>query len=178
MPLVEKRYAEALIRVGLKLNTLDIFQKELIGINEVINANQELKKFLNNPGFSSKDKKTVLEKLFKKDLNPNVYNFLKLLIDKGRIKNISDIISQYIALADEIRKCLNIEVITPEEVTKEQLSKIGDKFKKQYGSMDVKIKHRIDPKIIGGVIVKIGDKMIDGSIKGKLDGMLSVLNQA
>lgn len=175
MPLVERRYAEAMIRVGLNLNSIDKIQDELNQIIEVVNANVELKRFLNNPGLSSKDKKTVIEKLLKKEASSYTVNFLKLLVDKGRIKSISEIVKQYTVLADQIKKCLNIRVITSADIAKDQLKKIGERYKTQYGSKDVKVDHVIDTSIIGGVIVKIGDKMIDGSIKGKLDGMLNAL---
>lgn len=175
MPLVEKRYAEALVRVGLKQNTLDVFQNDLEKVNEIISSNKELRKFFINPGFNSKDKKSVIEKLCNKETNVYTLNFLKLLIDKNRMKNISEIVNQYSILADEIRKCLNVKVVTSTEISKDQLNKIGEKFKEQYRSKEVKIDYKIDPLILGGVIVKIGDKMIDGSIKGKLDGMLNAL---
>ncbi len=175
MPLIERRYAEALIGVGLKNNSLDLLQSDLNQVDEIINSNSELKKFLNNPVVDTQDKRTVIEKLFGKSLGANTLNFLKLLIDKDRIRNIAGIIYQYIVLADKIRECLNIKVITSTEIPKSQLNMIGEKFKKMYGSKEIKINHVVDESIIGGVIVKIGDKMIDGSVKGKIDGMLSAV---
>ncbi len=175
MPLIERRYAEALIGVGLKNNTLDLLQSELNQVDEVIDSNSELKKFLNSPVVDTAGKKAVIEKLFGKSLGANTLNFLRLLIDKNRIREISGIVNQYTVLADSIRECLNIKVITSAEIPKNQLNMIGEKFKKLYGSKDIKINHVVDESIIGGVIVKIGDKMIDGSIKGKIDGMLSAV---
>ena len=175
MPLVERRYAEALIGVGIEHNSIQQFQNELIHINDVIDTNSELKKFLNNPIMNSVNKKAVIEKLLNKKANVNTVNFLKLLIDKDRIKFLPEITSHYTILADEIKKCLNIKVVTVAEISKEQLNEIGEKFKTKYRSSDVTINHVVDSSIIGGVIVKIGDKMIDGSIRGKLDNMLSLL---
>lgn len=174
MPLVENRYAEALIKIGLDENLLDALQDDLKDVKELVAANDELRKALINPGISSGDKKSVVEKLFKK-LNPSTINFIKLLIDKGRITLLSDIIDQYVVLADKIRECLNIKVITSIDVTKEQLDKISEKFRKMYGSKQAKVEHVVDPSIIGGIIVRIGDKMVDGSVKGKLGNMSSVL---
>lgn len=175
MPLVEKRYAEALIKVGLNKKLLDVFQEELNQVDDLIQENIELRRFLNNPRLKVNDKKTVIEKLLNKKADKNIINFLNLLIDKNRIKNISQIRSQYNLLADEIRQCLKIKVISAAEVSQDQLDKIGEKYKKQYGSKAVKIEQVIDPAIIGGIIVKIGDRMIDGSIKGKFEGMLSAI---
>ena len=178
MPLVERRYAEALIRVGIGHNSVEQLQQELKEINDLIGTSNELKKFLDNPTIDSVNKKAVIEKLLNKKANTNIINFLKLLIDKDRIKFLPQIIRHYTILADEIKKCLNITVVTAVETSHEQLNEIGEKFKMKYGSYEVKINHMIDSSIIGGVIVKIGDKMMDGSIRGKLDNMLSLLNHA
>lgn len=175
MPLIEKRYAEALIKISAEQNSIDKIQDELNKVNELIESDAELKKFINNPTINSNDKKAVIEKIFNKQLDKDAISFLKLLIDKSRIKNLSGIVSEYTALADEMRNCLNVEVTTAVDIDKVQLSEIGQKFKKKYNSKDVKVKHIIDPSIIGGVIVKIGDKMVDSSIKGRLDGMLETL---
>lgn len=178
MPLIEKRYAEALFEVGLKQNSVEIFLDELRTVSEIIIKNVQLNKFLNNLAIKSDDKKKVIDKLFKKHLNVNILNFLKLLIDKGRIKNFPTIVKYYSLLVDEIKKCLNIDVITSMEISKEQLKEIGEKYKKLYGYENVKVNHMIDPSIIGGVIVKIGDKMIDGSIRGKLNSILENIKES
>lgn len=169
MPLVEKRYAEALIRVGLEKNLLSEFQDELVKLDQAINSNDELKKFIYNPTIKSVDKKEVLVKIFSKEVSENILNFIKLLVDKGRMVAFAEIIRQYISMVDVIKKCLNIKVTTAAEISSEQLDVLADKFKKQYKSAAVKVDHKIDPSIIGGVVVKVGDKLIDGSVKGKLE---------
>ena len=176
MPLVEKRYAEALIKTSNNENSLDNMQRDLDQVYDVISNNEELNKLLNNASIKSLDKKSVLEKIFSTQIEPITMNFLKLLVDKGRIKNLKEIKSEFSILADELRRYLNIDVITAMEIDNKQLEEIGEKFKKQYNSKAVKVNHKVDPEIIGGVIVKIGDRMIDASIKGKLDNMLDALN--
>ena len=178
MPLIEKRYAEALIKISNEQKSIDKTQAELEQVAQFINSNLELKKFMNNPTMSSSDKKAVVEKIFKNQLEKNTISFLKLLIDKSRTNRLNGIVKEYIEMADAIRSCVNVEVTTAVDINKEQLSRIGQKFKEQYKSKEIKVKHIIDPSIIGGVIVKIGDEMIDSSIKGKLDGMLGALNSA
>lgn len=173
MPLVDKRYAEALIRIAVQNNSIDAFEQDLGLISSTINENTDLKKFLLNPSQSDKSKKDAVEKIFSKSINKNSINFLKLLIDKGRIDCFDGIKTTYKELADEIRKCLDLTVISYSELPESQIKTIGDKFKAQYKSKDVKINKIVDSSIIGGVIVKIGDKMIDGSVKGKLEGMLN-----
>jgi len=176
MPLVEKRYAEALIRIGVEQNIIDTFQADMDSVEKVIVGNDQLKKFLNNPSLKKNSKKEAIEEIFGKEIHKDTVNFLKVLIDKGRMKNFSGIIEQYKLLADEIKKCLNLKVISAEALSENQLKKLGEKLRVQYGSQDVKVDSVLDPSIIGGVIVRIGDKMIDGSVKGKLDRMQSVLN--
>ena len=172
MPLIEKRYAEALIKISNEQNSIDKNQAELEQVAQFIDSSLELKKFVNNPAMSASDKKAVVKKIFDNQLNRHTISFLMLLIDKSRINRLNGIVKEYVELADAMRSCLNVEVTTAVDIDKEQLSRIGLKFKEQYKSKEVKVKHIIDPSIIGGVIVKIADEMIDSSIKGKLDGML------
>jgi len=175
MPLVEKRYAEALIRIGVEHKLIDTFQADLETIETTISENMELRKFLNNPSLKSNSKKGSIEKIFGKEVHKDTVNFLKVLIDKGRMKNFSEIVEQYRLLADEIKKCLNLKVISAEVLSDSQIKKLGEKLRVQYGSQNVKVDSTIDSSILGGVIVKIGDKMIDGSVKGKLDRMKSAM---
>lgn len=176
MPLVEKRYAEALIRMSSSQNLLDNFQKDLEVIESSMTENKDLRKFLSNPSLSNKKKRDALEKIFGEAVQKDTVNFLKILIDKGRMKNFSGILEQYKQLADEIRMCLNVKIISAEILPDDQLKKIGEKFRAQYGSKDVKVNQIVDASIIGGIIVKVGDKMMDGSVKGKLDGMLNAIS--
>ncbi|MGE5328592.1 MAG: ATP synthase F1 subunit delta [Deltaproteobacteria bacterium] len=175
MPLVEKRYAEALIRIGVEHKLIDTFQADMEAVENTIKDNPELRKFLNNPSLKDNSKKEAIEKIFGNDIHKDSVNFLKILIDKGRMKNFSGIIEQYKLLADEIKKCLNLKIISTEPLSESQINKLGEKLRLQYGSENVKADNVIDPSIFGGVIVKIGDKMIDGSIKGKLDRMQSAM---
>jgi len=175
MPLVERRYAEALIRIGVEQNLVDTFQADMEAVGQTIDENNELKKFLNNPILKKNSKKDAIEKIFGKDIHKDTVNFLKILVDKGRMKSFSGILEQYKLLADEIRKCLILKVTSSEVLSDSQLKKLGEKFRAQYGSKDVKIDSIVDPSIFGGVIVRIGDKMMDGSVKGKLDSMQSAI---
>ncbi|MGE5473506.1 MAG: F0F1 ATP synthase subunit delta [Ignavibacteriales bacterium] len=175
MPLVEKRYAEALIRIGVDKNLIDTFKADMESIEKTIAENIELKKFLNNPSLKSSSKKEVIEKIFGKEAHKDTVNFIKILVDKGRMKNFSEIIEQYSLLADEIKKCLNLKVISSEALSDSQIKKLGEKLRVVYGSQSVKVDNIIDSSILGGVVVKIGDKMIDGSVKGKLDRMQSAI---
>ena len=175
MPLIEKRYAEAMIKISKEQKSIDETQAELEQVAQIIDSNIELKKFINNPSMNSSDKKAVVEKIFNNQLERHTISFVKLLIDKSRIKRLNGIVKEYAELADAIRSCVNVEVTTAVDIDKEQLSRIGQKYKEQYKGKEVKVKHIIDPSIIGGVIVKIGDEMVDGSIKGKLDGMLEAM---
>lgn len=175
MPLVEKRYAEALIRIGVDKNLIDAFKVDIEGVEKLMSENVELKKFLNNPTLKSSSKKEAIEKIFGKSIHKETVNFLKILVDKGRMKNFSGIIEQYGLLADEIKRCLNLKVISSEELSDSQIKKLGENLRVQYGSQSVKVDNIIDSSILGGVIVKIGDKMIDGSVKGKLDRMQSAI---
>jgi F-type H+-transporting ATPase subunit delta len=175
MPLVEKRYAEALIRIGIEQNNLDQLKQDLGDVKKIVSSSKELCGVLASPSFKSKDKKEAVKVIFANSISDTMMKFLCLLIDKGRISQVSEIFSQYTLLLDEIKKCLNIQVVTAETIEDSLLNQIGEKLRNKYGSNEVKIDHSIDPSIIGGIIVRVGDKLIDGSLKGKIETLAEQL---
>ncbi len=175
MPLVDKRYAEALVEIADKANAIDEFQHELMEIIGIYKDQQDFRLFLNNPEVKIDTKKGTLKNIFSKDLRPEILNFLLLLLDKDRIKHLPGINDEFIKLADIKRNTLNMTIISAAELDESQIIKIKEKYGKLHNATSVKASVEIDQSLIGGVKVKIGDKVIDGSVKGRLESIKALL---
>ena len=175
MPLIEKRYAEALIGLAVEQNTIEDYQQELLVIVDLFRNMKEFKVFLLNPEIKTVIKKTVVTNSFNGKIKKELLNFLSLLIDKGRIRNLPGIFIEYTKAADKLRNTIDITLISSVPLEDIQVSQIVDKYKALYHSTNAKLHLEIDKSLIGGVKVKIGDKVSDGSIAGKLHGLRELL---
>jgi F-type H+-transporting ATPase subunit delta len=176
MPLVDRRYAEALVEIADKANAIDEFQNDLTEVAEIFGHQQEFRLFLINPEVKIDTKKEILKSIFSKNLRPELLKFLLLLLDKGRIRYLPGINMEFIKLADNRRNTLNITIISAAKLEDAQIMKIKEKYGKEYKAACVKATLETDQSLIGGVKVKIGDKVIDGSVKGRLESIKQLLN--
>ncbi|PYG89530.1 F-type H+-transporting ATPase subunit delta [Ruminiclostridium sufflavum DSM 19573] len=174
MPLVEKRYAQALME--LSQNSIESVREEFEGFVAVYDSDMEFRDFLANPTIKDDKKQTVIRNVFTDKLSKNMLNFILLLIDKKRINNISEIYQQLVRLINEKFNVLDIKIITAEPLTEQQLLSIKEKFRNKYDAIAVKAEEVIDASIIGGVKVIIGDKVYDGSIKGRIESLTELVS--
>ena len=175
MSLIERRYAEALIDISVENGAIDGYQQEFQNVVDVYNKEQELKFFLLNPRVNTDAKKDVLKKVFSDSVNSNVVNFLMLLLDKGRAKFLPGILEEFIRLADKKKNILNMTIISAAPLKDAQIDEIKEKYMKIYNASSVKVNVEVDESLIGGVKVKIGDRVVDGSIKGRLESLKELL---
>ena len=166
-PLI-KSYAEALFQVARAEEMLDRVEEELTRLNKSLDSNAELREFLSNPQISSDGKKSALFQIFGGKISPVTLHWMNMVVDQGRQRRLPVIIEAFLTLTEDARDKVTAEVITsiplPEDLTKrleQELSKITKKR--------VFLKPIIDDSILGGVIVKIENKVIDGSVKHRLE---------
>jgi len=176
MPLVDKRYAEALVEIAQTANAIDEIRQQLTEVKDIYKSQQELRLLLNNPKVKIDAKKGVINSLFSKHVRPEVLKFLLLLIDNDRIKHLSGINDEFIKLADIKQNTLNMTIISATELDESHITKIKEKYRKIYNAARVRANIEIDKSLIGGIMLKIGDKVIDGSVKGRLESFKELLN--
>lgn len=162
-----KRYATALFEVALEEKQLDAFGAQLADLYEAISDHPELEQFINNPRVKKEVKKELVQKLFEKQLSPIVYNFLRLLIDKRRENILQGVLAEYKNLANAAQNIVPAEVTVARPLARPQEAKLIEKLEAITGK-SVVIETKVDQSIMGGVIVRIGDKLIDGSVACQL----------
>ncbi|MFZ7102107.1 MAG: F0F1 ATP synthase subunit delta [Peptococcaceae bacterium] len=173
---VAKRYAQALSQIAQERNTLDQYEKELNDILAAVNADDHLTHIWFSERILTDDKKQVFGELFSGKISEIIVNFLFVLIDKNREALLPDIFKEYQRLADISRNIIDAEVRSAAQLTTKDFEELQAKLSAMTGK-NVRLKVEIDAALIGGLIVKIGDKVIDGSVIKRLAVMKKKLNE-
>ncbi|WP_077369533.1 F0F1 ATP synthase subunit delta [Anaerosalibacter sp. Marseille-P3206] len=172
--LVSKRYALALFETGLELEKLEQFKEEINYVSNVLDAEPKIEMVLTHPKVTNNEKKELLDSLFKKNISQEMLNFLYVIIDKRRERYIKEISEYYDFLYNEEKNIVLATVVTAVPIGKAEEEKLKTTLTKKLNK-DVQLKNVIDESIIGGVMLKVDNKVIDGSIKGQLDSMMKNL---
>ena len=135
--LAAKRYATSLFEVGRELNKIDDFHSQLEFIGKVFNSEEKLLQILEHPRISKREKRTVVEELFKKDLADEVLNFLFIIIDKRREDSFMDMIKEYNILFKEYKGILDIEAVTAVPMKDSSVEKLKLVLKDKIGRAHV-----------------------------------------
>lgn len=176
MAVVAKRYAQALIDTAIEKDAVTKYEEQLDTLLNITQNNQ-VKDILEYPGVNLRDKKELIKTLTKENFDKNVVNFFMLLIDNGRQKYFSQIVGEYKKMSDQYKNILYVELTSVDQLKEKEIEDIKNKIKNKYGSRDIRIKTIIDPSVIGGIKLKVGDTVIDGTIRAKLEGIEKVIKQ-
>ena len=167
---VARNYAETLFELADRSDAVEDYGEAIETVARVIDENQQFRVFLETPRIDDADKKAVVKKAFGDTLPKHVVNFMLVTIDKRRQRILREIATQYHALLDERmgREHVQVSVARPlDDATREM---IADRLSAALGKKA--IPHiRVRPEIIGGLVVRTGDTIYDGSVRRKLDGM-------
>jgi F-type H+-transporting ATPase subunit delta len=168
--IVARRYARALFALGQKegQEALERYGKGLDAVVEVLNVAPELLRIFANPIFTVEEKKAVLAKVLEKiEPEPMIKNFCFLLADKNRLAFLPEIQAYYSHLLDLASGVIRGELFTAIELEEELKSEIATKLAEQ-SKAKVVLDYKVNPDILGGLILKVGDKVLDASIKAQL----------
>jgi F-type H+-transporting ATPase subunit delta len=165
---IAARYGTALFDYAHDMGALDDVYADLQELRQAISNNPQILDVFSDPIFDSEEKKESLD-CIKDGLVKEVQNFLDLLLDYNHFMELPAIIDCFNDLFNQNRKVVTGIAISAVKLDDEQLKAIGDSFAQKYGLNNVTLTNKVDESIIGGVILKIGDCVVDGSIKRKLN---------
>ncbi|GEL77249.1 F0F1 ATP synthase subunit delta [Tenuibacillus multivorans] len=164
---VAKRYAVALFEIGMGKSNLDQLEEELRVIDDVFKNDESLNAFLDNPRVSGDQKKEFIRNVFK-DVSQDTLNTLLLLIDKRRIDSIEDVVKAFVEMKNESRGIAEADVYSVRELTDEETKQIQDVFAKKMTINTLRINNTVDPSIIGGIKIRVGNQIYDGTVQTQL----------
>lgn len=172
---VAKRYAKALYDIGMEQGKSEIFAENLTEIASLLKESAELKEMIQNQSIQNDDKKKAMAVILE-GKEPMVCNFVNLVIDKNRADSLEAMCESYMGYREAEANILQAEITSAVPLTEEQIKKIEDKFS---GMMNqtVKATAAVDAALIGGVQVRIGDTVYDGSLAHHLKHLNESLKQ-
>jgi F-type H+-transporting ATPase subunit delta len=167
---VAKRYAKALLSLGQEDGNFEQYGRDLEDFSLFCKDHKEVIDVIANQIFPLEDRRNILKVLLEKSPYSSVIkNFLNLLLDKNRIGDIHRITDHYESLTDEISNIARAEIVTPRPLREEARKRL-EKVLCDLTSKTIKVEVKKDENLIGGIVVKIGDLVLDGSVKTQLEG--------
>ncbi len=167
-------YAQAIFNIARAEDIVDQTEDELRQLKDEITNNLELKKNLTDPSIENYEKIKVMLEILGDDGSKAIKSFAAMMVILDAIDSFEQTYKDFVELANQLKRQVSIEVISVIELDKEILNEIKENVDKKTG-LDVRIKNVLDKNIIGGIVIKIGDKVIDLSIKDKLEDLKNKL---
>ena len=174
--IIANRYAEALFQLSEEENITKEIYKELRNVVELVKGNKELDNVLKSPLVAKNEKIQLIEALFNNKINNNLKNFLKILVEKGRISSLKSIELTFKELLNNKNNIIEGTVISAVALTEKQVKELEEKLSKKYNK-NVTLENKVDKTILGGVVIRVGNTQIDGSVKTRLDNIKDQLSQ-
>jgi F-type H+-transporting ATPase subunit delta len=165
---VAKRYALALFQLSKENHLLDKMEEELRVVKQVVTSSKDLNSVLKSPKVTIEKKKEIVKASFA-NLNPYVLNTLMILIDRHREEQIADVVDSFINLANDERGIAEAKVYSIRPLTEEETNALSATFAAKVGKKSLRIENIVDTDILGGIKLRIGNRIFDGSLRGKLD---------
>lgn len=169
--IVAKVYGDALFDLAIKRQELDLVAEEIQVLKDTLAINTDLLTFLNHPKVSNEEKINTIEKIFKGKFSDTTVGFLVIIIQKGRYNELDAIIDYFEETVREYRRIGKALVTSAMELSTEQKQKIEAKLLESTDYVEFIMEYHIDSSIIGGLIIRIGDRVVDSSIRSKIDSM-------
>lgn len=175
--LVSKTYGDALFEVAAESGRLDEFCKEAEGALSVLKEHAELFKLMNHPKIVKEEKMQIIENVFKGRISDELTGLLRMLAEKGRFNDARPVLAYFVAEVKDLRQIGIAYVTTAFELSGEQKEKITEKLVSTTKYAEFEMHYDVDADLIGGIVIRIGDRVVDGSIRTKLSNLSRELSK-
>ena len=166
--MVAKRYASALFQIANEQQIIGQVEEDLRVVKEVLEYNSDLKAVLKSSKLTIDKKKEIVKNAFA-SVNMYVLNTVLLLIDRHREDQIVEVTDQFLELANEAMGIAEAEVYSARELTDAEREALSATFAAKIGKKSLRIENIVDSNLLGGIRLRIGNRIYDGSLRGKLD---------
>ncbi|MBB5174073.1 F0F1 ATP synthase subunit delta [Texcoconibacillus texcoconensis] len=163
------RYAQAMFELAKEQGNLELINEELKGVSKVFTSTDIVNKVFKHPKVSVDEKKTLIRKNFENDVSEATMNLLFLLIDNNREAYVTGVAYEFKQLAQREQGISEADVYSAKPLSPDEEQAVADTFAKREGIQQLIVKNIVDESIIGGVKVRIGDRIYDASVANKLN---------
>lgn len=175
--LVSKTYGDALFDVAVEDNTLDDLLAEVEAVTDILHSNEEYIGLLSHPRLAVEEKVSLIEKAFKGKVSDTLLGFLMTITGKGRFTEIFDILDYFVMRVWEEKKIGVAYVTSASELSSQQKKEIEEKLLATTKYVEFRMNYAVDKAIIGGLVIRIGDRVVDSSVRTKLANMAKELSK-
>jgi F-type H+-transporting ATPase subunit delta len=173
---IARVYAEALFEVAKQKGKLDVIREQLGQVADALDRNRELAVFFFSPYFSSAEKRDGIERAIA-GAEPELVNFLELLVEKHRMPVIFRIRRRFDELWAEENKRLEVTLTSAVELDPEVVERVGAEIERQT-DRTVELHSRVDENVLGGLVLQVGNMVLDASIRNRLEKLRKEVAQA
>uniref|UniRef100_UPI0040571280 ATP synthase F1 subunit delta n=1 Tax=Agathobacter sp. TaxID=2021311 RepID=UPI0040571280 len=166
--LVSKTYGDALFDLALENDTIDSLLEEVKAVLTVLAGNEDLSKLMNHPKIAKEEKVTIIENIFKNRVSMELTGLMRMIVDKGHYTEMENVLVYF---ADRVKEHKNIGtayVTSAVELTKAQKKAVEKRLLETTKYVKFEMNFETDAALIGGMVIRIGDRVVDSSIKTKL----------
>lgn len=167
--LVSNTYGEALFELAVEEGKEDEFLSEVSSLKDIIDSNPEFSKLMNHPKILKEEKLQVLDNVFKGRISSELLGFLNLVITKDRYDSINEILDYFV---DEVKKLKGIGVAyvtTAMELSDSHKQSVESRLLETTSYKKMEMHYEVDESLIGGMVIRIGDRVVDSSVQTKLN---------
>jgi F-type H+-transporting ATPase subunit delta len=166
--LVSKTYGDALFELAVESDQLDSFLEEARGVREILGTSTELNRLMNHPKIVKEDKIATLENVFKGRIRDELVGLLRMLVEKDHYNETTAVLDYFIEQAKEYKHIGTAYVTTVMPLGEIQKSDLTKKLLETTDYVEFEMHYEVDPSLIGGMVIRIKDRVVDSSIKSKL----------
>lgn len=167
--LISKTYGEALFELAVEEANTDSVLEEITGLRQVLCDNPDYTRFLNNPRIPAEDKVDTTVQIFTGRISKGLVGFLKLIILKGRCDSLFEILDYFIDRVKEFKGIGVAYVTTPQPLSRDKMELIREKLLSTTSFKKMEMHYEINPDLLGGMQIRIKDRVVDSSIQTKLN---------
>lgn len=170
-------YGEALFDLAVESNSIDAWAEQIKTTRLAFSENPEFLELLTHPKITKEEKLSVVEAVFKGRVDDAVTGLLTVIVEKSRCSEIPAIFENFLEKVREYRKIGVAKVVSATELSAEQKKRIEEKLLSQTAYESFDMQYSTDPALIGGMVIRIGDRVVDASIKSKIERMAASLSK-
>lgn len=175
--LVSKTYGDALFEVALEEDKLDQFLEEVKAVKAAVDENQDLFKLMSHPKVVKEEKIKVVEDIFSGKVSRELVGLIRMIVDKGHFEQIDSVFTYFIDEVKEYRNIGTAYVTSALELTDAQKSAIEKRLLETTKYVTFEMHYNVDAAIIGGLVIRIGDRVVDSSVRTKLADLTRELSK-
>jgi len=168
-----RRYAEAAFQVAMRDGTLDAWRRELDAAAEIV-GDERVVRVLANPAIPTEQRATALTELLGDRASAPVQNLIQLLLRRGRIEQLPRVAAEFRRLDDERQGITHATATSATPLTPDEVRALTARLEQSTGGR-IALDVQVDPSLLGGLVVRVGDRLIDGSVRGRLERLRNQL---